>query len=483
MKKLLLPIGLITACCLLLLACKKNFQDGTEQARSSSGSAKALAAACTYETLSGNIVTNRTLNASVVYRLDGCVTVKPGVTLNIPAGTLLLGMKTPTSGGKSFLIIERGALLNISGTAASPVIFTSDQPVASRNPGDWGGIRLFGKASNNNNNSLNIDLGCAVYTGGGTANTDNSGTMRYFQVHFAGGAANSNDNSRAAIMLNSVGNGTTFDHVQISNPQFDGLNVAGGTVKIANVTSYNADRTDFAVSYGNTSNMQFLTAMRLSPPLIPTAPAFGFDISNQPIATSASIPLTKPIISNATVLGPNYCSGSPVNSNYQYAIRFFNNGAGKIYNSLFSSWNSKGLRLDGSGTSSSIAQTASGNLEFAYNTFHNSGSLPYSSTSWLGGCDINMQKWIDGTGTSACVEDGNQFSVTTLGYNVSFCSNFCGGFTQNFVLGPTSMDSPDYSWDAGGTFSHVSYRGAIGAADWMQGWTEWCAKNVQYCNQ
>ncbi|SKA32783.1 hypothetical protein SAMN04488128_103718 [Chitinophaga eiseniae] len=482
MKKLLFSTGLIVTGCLLFYACKKNLHDPAEQQRSSGASSKALAAACTYETLSGNISANKVLSAAIVYRLDGCVTVKPGVTLSIPAGTLLLGMKTPTAGGKSFLIVERGGVLNISGTAASPVVFTSDQPAASRNPGDWGGVRLFGKANNNNSNSLSTDLGCAVYTGGGTINTDNSGTMRYFQVHFAGAAANGNDNSKAAIMLNSVGSGTTFDHVQITSPQFDGLNVAGGTVKIDNVTSYNTDRTDFAISYGNTSNMQFLTAMRLSAPLVPTSGAYGFDISNQPVTISTSTPLTKPLISNATVLGPNYCSGSPVNGNYLYAVRFFNNGAGKIYNSLFSSWNGKGLRIDGGSSPSSITQTLSGNLEFSYNSFHNSGAIPYSSTSWAGGCDLSMQKWIDGTGTSACVEDGNQFSVTTLGYNASFCSNFCGGFTQNFVLGSTSMDSPDYSWDAGGAFSHVNYRGSIGAADWMQGWTAWCAKDQQYCN-
>ncbi len=46
-----------------------------------------------------------TLSAANVYKLNGCVTVKSGVTLTIPAGTAFTGIKT--TGAQAFLIVER----------------------------------------------------------------------------------------------------------------------------------------------------------------------------------------------------------------------------------------------------------------------------------------------------------------------------------------------------------------------------------------
>ncbi|MET3876448.1 hypothetical protein [Chitinophaga sp. OAE865] len=483
MKKLFVGLGSAAFICLVFFACKKSFQqDAENKDLGSLSKAKALQA-CVFETLSGNIVSNRTLSASTVYKLDGCVTVKSGATLTIPANTLLQGMKAPSSGGKSVLIVERGAKLNINGTATNPVIFTSDQAPGSRLPGDWAGLRIFGQAPNNNSNALNVDLGCATYTGGGTNSADNSGTMQYFQVHFAGAAANANDFSQAAVMLNSVGTATTFDHVQISNPINDALAAFGGTVKLSNIASYNADRTDFRYEFGYRGNSQFLTAMRLNNSAIPSALAYGVDITNNRFAPTAVL-FTQPVISNFTALGPNYCNGTMPNGNFRASVRIGNQAAGKIYNSVLSSWNptatSCGFLIDGA---TSISKTATNDLQFSYNSFHNSGATPYGIIgTWTSACDVSMLNWITGAGGLPCDETGNQFSVSTLGYNTSFCSNFCSSFTSNFTLGTTTLASPNYGWDTGSGFAHPSYRGAFGATDWTQGWTDWCAQNKIYCN-
>lgn len=218
--------------------------------------------------------------------------------------------------------------------------------------------------------------------------------------------------------------------------------------------------------------------------------AIGFALvavsSGAEASLSTAAPLIKPVISNVTVLGPNYCSGSAVNTNFQYAVRFALNGAGKIYNSVFSSWRTasaqSGLLIDGAG---SVARTASDDLEFSFNSFHSSGTTPYISNpgTWSasGGCGVAMVDWITGSGFGLCIEDGNQFSVATLGYNASFCSNFCSGFSSNFTLGTTTLVSPDYPWDSGSIFSHVNYRGGFGASDPTTGWTDWCTQNTEYC--
>lgn len=483
MKKLFINLGSAAFICLSLMACKKSLQpDSENRDLNNLSKAKALQA-CVFETLSGDITTNRTLSSAVVYKLDGCVTVKSGATLTIPANTLLQGMKTPSVGGKSALIIERGARLNINGTATNPVIFTSDQAPGSRLPGDWVGLRIFGQAPNNNANALSIDLGCAIYTGGGTTSADNSGSMQYFQVHFAGAAANANDFSQAAVMLNSVGTGTTFDHVQISNPKNDGLAAFGGLVKLTNIASYNADRTDFRYEFGYKGNSQFLAAMRLKNTGVPSANAYGLEIANNRFSAT-NIPLTQPVVSNLSIQGPNSCNGSAINTLYKEGIRITNGAVGKLYNNVISAWNTSitpsGFNID---NPTSIAKTATNDLEFSYNSFHNSGITPYKSSTWIGGCESNMSLWITGAGGLPCDETGNQFSVSVLGYNSSFCSNFCsGGFSQNFTLGTTTLASANYSWDSGSQFSHPSYRGAFGATDWLQGWTDWCAQNKIYCN-
>jgi hypothetical protein len=47
------------------------------------------------------------------------------------------------------LIITRGAKLNAVGTAAEPIVFTSNEATGSRAPSDWGGVILLGKTTIN----------------------------------------------------------------------------------------------------------------------------------------------------------------------------------------------------------------------------------------------------------------------------------------------------------------------------------------------
>lgn len=483
MKKIYITAIVLFIGCLAFYACKKAGDHNSPlNSDSNRDSEIGALAACNFVTLSGDITSNMTLSAANVYKLDGCVTVNAGVILTIPAGTKLLGMKTPTAGGESALIVERGAQLVAVGTSTNPIVFTSDQNPGLRAQGDWVGIRLFGRANNNNSNSLSMDLGCATYIGGGTNNSDNSGRLQYVQVNFAGGTASAADQFAAGLVLNSIGDATTIDHIQISHSRNDALFAAGGKVKLDNIIAYNTDRTDYRISIGNTSKMQFLAAVRLNAAAVPSANAYGIDISNHPTLLT-STPLTKPIISNATIMGPKYCGAATVNSNFQNAIRFFNNGAGEIYNGVASGWNGRGLLILGQ---PSVAQTATNNLQFSYNSFHNTAT-PFAFSAigtWpaSGGCDNSIAAWITGSGTVACKEAGNQFSVATLGYDSSFCGNYCAsGFSQNFVLGGTSLLAANFGWDTTSAFAHPTYRGAFGSTSWTQGWTDMCSENTNYC--
>ena len=103
--------------------------------------------------------------------------------------------------------MERGARLNAIGTREQPIVFTSDQPVGFRNRGDWGGSFINGRAPVNLAGGLGTGEGeTGVY--GGNNPTDNSGTMRYVRVEFAG-IEFSPDNELNGIAFQGVGRGVT----------------------------------------------------------------------------------------------------------------------------------------------------------------------------------------------------------------------------------------------------------------------------------
>ena len=77
--------------------------------------------------VTGEVTGTETWTSSNYYVLRGAVFVRDGATLNIQAGTRVIG----ESGSVGTLIVERGGRLNAIGTRAAPIVFTSDQPVGS----------------------------------------------------------------------------------------------------------------------------------------------------------------------------------------------------------------------------------------------------------------------------------------------------------------------------------------------------------------
>ena len=189
-----------------------------------------------------HITSNTTWSNTNVYYLNNPVAVDAGVTLTIQAGTYVRGLNNaiPTC-----LVVSRGGKLNAIGTASQPIVMTSAAPNGSRNTGDWGGLVVCGKAKVNLNKSPNLGgrsvegtvttaPATASYYGAGNGSStiddsDNSGTIRYVRVEFAGDATVANLELNG-IMLAGVGSGTAFDHVQVSYSKDDSFEWFGGTV-------------------------------------------------------------------------------------------------------------------------------------------------------------------------------------------------------------------------------------------------------------
>lgn len=217
--------------------------------------------------VTGNITANATWAAETTYVLRGFVNVTNGATLTIRAGTRIVGDTTALG---SALFILRGARIDAQGTAAAPIVFTSQRAAGNRQPGDWGGLTIVGNARINrtgniivegsNGSVIGADPNGVIY-GGGTNDNDNSGTMRYVRVEFAG-YATLTDAELNSFTFAAVGRGTTLEYLQSLAGLDDSFEWFGGTVDGRYLVSYESGDDHFDGSEGYRGRNQFLIALQ-----------------------------------------------------------------------------------------------------------------------------------------------------------------------------------------------------------------------------
>ena len=154
-------------------------------------------------------------------------------------------------------MVSPGSQLNISGSSTMPVVMTGASDLTGEvNDGaqsQWGGLVISGLATQNNCNIDDIGTAACTAEGegasgyyGGTDDEDNSGTMAYFQVKYAGYLF-TNEDELNGIAFQAVGSGTDVSYVQVHNGSDDGIEWFGGTVGIKNfvVTGASDDSLDW----------------------------------------------------------------------------------------------------------------------------------------------------------------------------------------------------------------------------------------------
>ena len=175
-------------------------------------------------TVDEDITTNTTWSGDD-YLLIGPIFVREGATLTIEAGVTVYGDKVT----KAALIVERGGKLNIYGTNTNPVVFTSTQENPA--PEDWGGLIINGYSTINDPNGIQYgegDTGTYGCVGAECNEADDSGTMHYFRVEYAG-IEFSPENELNGIALQAAGSGTELHHFQVLYNKDDGIEMFGGT--------------------------------------------------------------------------------------------------------------------------------------------------------------------------------------------------------------------------------------------------------------
>src|SRR6185295_13057224 len=181
--------------------------------------------------------------------------------------------------------------------------------------------------------------------GGGDCpnNADNSGTLRYVRVEFAGVALSPN-NEINGITFGGVGRGTTIDHVQVSYSNDDSYEWFGGTVNCKYLIAYDGIDDDFDTDNGYSGKIQFALGMR-DPSVADVSGSKSFESDNDPTGTT-NTPQTSAIFQNVTALGGSSNNG-PTNPLFNESAHIRRNSNIHINNSIMMGF-PLGILVDGS---------------------------------------------------------------------------------------------------------------------------------------
>jgi hypothetical protein len=444
---------LLTAFCagvVMLSSCSKNDNDPIEEPIVAAGE------------IPSNIAANTTLTADRVWILKGETHVKSGAVLTIAAGTVI---KSDVS-QKGALIIDKGARIEAVGTASAPIVFTSGKPVNERNPGDWAGITIIGNAPTNRPSESTVEGGVTGTFGLGNVPADNSGTLKYVRVEYAGVAISQN-NEVNALSFYAVGSGTTLDHIQVSYAKDDAFEFFGGTVNGKYLIAYGTSDDDFDFDFGYTGKLQFGVSIK-RPELADTGDqSNGVECDNEnPIpASGASNPRTRPVLSNFTFVGTNGAAGEL--SQHNYALRYRRASQFVLNNSILIGYKMGGFVIESAQTATDYV---AGTSVFKNNLVH-AVVNPYLSdaTAVITAAAMKTKAEADGSVSLTNAADASLKAAFNL-----TAPDFIPNAGSPALSGTWVAPAADF-------FTVVTYRGAFsGTENWMSGWTNFTPNTAVY---
>ncbi|HLU16753.1 MAG TPA: hypothetical protein VKZ76_01765 [Edaphocola sp.] len=465
MKKQLLSIGLAATAALVVSSCKKTESINPEPQGD-------------YVVLSGNLGT-QTLSADKKYLLQGQVFVPEGHTLTIEPGTVIFGEKRT----KGTLIITPGAKIIANGNPQQPIVFTSNQAPGDRDRGDWGGLVILGKAPVNIPNPSIEGIEPAVYYGGDDEN-DNSGSLQYVRVEFAGIELSPN-NETNGITFGGVGRGTNIDHVMVSYGGDDGIEWFGGTVNAKHLVVFATWDDCFDIDNGYSGNLQFGLSVRY-PSFADQSESNAFEWDTNGNNEFTEQP-TRAIVSNFTVIGPSI-DGNSISGNFKYGLDLRRRVAASLFNSVVVGF-PNAVRMNQNTVfpnyQTGEAQIAN-NIFYAKNTATVSGNTDVSAADILSYLEDNDNLIQAG----AAYQSASEYTLLGLNPIWFFGTNLNTAYPAHpsFILSGglastgASFDYQAFNKPGAAAFfdKTVNFRGAFGAHDWTQGWTNFNPINTQY---
>lgn len=442
--------------------------------------------------LTGNI----TWTKNKIYKLSGFVrvggdttaTTATGVatgTLTIEPGTVIIGERAT----KGTLIIQRGSKIIANGTAAEPIVFTSERGVGEREAGDWGGLVICGKATNN------LPGGSAQLEGsykgwhGGTEDADNSGSLKYVRVEYAGVPINPNQEINS-FTFGSVGSGTVLEYLQASYGGDDAYEWFGGTVNAKYLVSYRTLDDDFDMDNGYRGFIQFAVALRGGTNADQSG-SNGFEVDNDGQGTPNE-PFTSPTLANVSLIGAKQSQETFISTLFQNGMHLRRNNKIKVYNTFVTGF-PNGVYIDGSTT----AANANGGL-LVLNNVVLAGVTGWGSNGWGQGAptlpsgfavrDVNTATppadLMIGTKKPSVWFAGLMGNKVVASWATTGISNSVfGAGRPTFTLTGTATDALSKGVTAPtlpAFFTATTYVGAFNDTDWTATWAEFNPSAVAY---
>lgn len=384
------------------------------------------------------------------YLLNGFVFVNDGQTLTIEAGTVIRA-RTGQGSLASALIVARGGTIIAEGNKLEPIIFTVEGddlqgsvPVEAR--GLWGGMIILGSATVNTESGEGIIEGIPISEPrgiyGGNNDDDNSGILRYVSIRH-GGTNIGENNEINGFTLGGVGRQTIIDHVEVISNADDGVEFFGGTVNCSNlVVSFCGDDA-FDIDLGYHGKGQFWLGINNGD----SDKALEMSGGLQPIP---SLRNNLPVIYNVTLVGNPDTKAAPL-------IDISSHAGGFIMNSIFLEAE-QGIGLyytEKPGDSYSLFQ--SGRLALYNNIlFPATDSVPafyaYSDLSM----DLTAQNHVMADSLAAW---GNSYEDPGV------------SAVNGYSLLPPATVFENMAPYSNGWFEQVTYKGAFGSNQWIEGWT------------
>ncbi len=196
--------------------------------------------------LSEDITEDLTLDPDNSYTVTDTVDVTGGATLTIPAGTVIRFQVFDEDPGNELSFVQAGGIeidsdgsLVVEGTAAAPVVMTTDGVQNGGEPGTWIGLRI---RENEGMRPAPIDI-------------------NYLRVEYAGSFREfdgSNPVYNSAIRLDSLGTDANIEYVQVFGSQGIGFEIRGGEYNMKHVVVTSGFSNGFVFRDDYDANVQFL---------------------------------------------------------------------------------------------------------------------------------------------------------------------------------------------------------------------------------
>lgn len=437
---------------------------------------------------------------------DPTISVVPGKdsgpTLTIEPGTVIFGDKET----KGTLIIQRGAKIIAEGTVDKPIVFTSESPVGSKEPGDWGGLVICGRASNNQPNGIfELEGGYKAFSGGGATpdDADNSGSLKYVRIEYAGVPINPNQEVNT-LTMGAVGSGTKIEYVMATYGLDDSFEWFGGTVNVKYLIAFKGLDDDFDVDFGYSGNVQFGLGVR-GATLADQSGSNGFEVDNNGQG-SLTTPFTSGTFSNMTIVGPKATRETAISLQFQSAAQLRRSNKLKIHNSFFTGY-PNGIFIDGTST---VAHATAGELvlknnvvagvdNWGGNGFGSAGTV-FSGAPADGKNHPNAPRGFRVAAGTASFSNG-VYSISALEVDEKSAeawfleNNQILDKWQDAGIDPSlfATSNPKTTPNAGSVlltgavftglptfFTNVPFKGAFGTTNWAQGWVEWAPELKDY---